>query len=304
MSDDYYEILGISRGASIDEIEKAHRKLARKYHPDVNPDDERAKKRFQQVQHAYDVLSDADKRAKYDRFGSNFDHAGGGGPSFGGMDLDDILQGGFSQGGFGFEDILRQFGGAAGPSAGRQPAPTRGQDIQRQLDIPFHTAVLGGEVQLAAQRPDGKQERINVKIPAGISQAAKVRIAGKGHPAAPGGKPGDIIITVQIAGHPCFRRRGRDLEVDLPVTVTEAMRGATIDVPTPYGTIALTVPAGTSGGQRLRIKDHGLATADGKGHLYVVVQIQIPEDVTVDDDLLASLDELYDGDPRDGIRWD
>ena len=301
MSDDYYLILGISREASQDEIAKAYRKMARKHHPDANPDDDRAKQRFQKVQGAFDVLSDEGKRARYDRFGSQFESypgGGGGGGSFDGLDLEQILRAG--GGGFGFENLFQQFG-----SAQRPGPPRQGAHSQRELDISFHTAVLGGEVQLSVPAADGTVERIKVKIPAGIENGKKVRVGGKGDLSPAGGPPGDLLIKVRIAEHPFFRRRGRDLELDLPLTIGEAIQGASVDVPTPYGTITLKVPAGTSSGRRLRIKDHGIRGGAADGHLYAVAQIELPPDLEqVEDDVLESLERTYPASPRDGIRWE
>jgi DnaJ-class molecular chaperone len=299
MSDDYYQILGVSRDATQDEIAKAYRKKARKYHPDMNQDDARAKERFQEIQGAFDVLSDQKKKSQYDQFGSDFENVGrAGGAGFGGMDLEEILRGG--RGSFGMEDIVWQFGG--GPPA---TAPRRGSNLQQELEISFHMAVLGGEVQVSVAGKGGKRERIRVKIPAGIENGKKVRVGGKGEPSRGGGSPGDLLIKVQIADHPCFRRRGRDLELDLPLTISEAIRGAAVDVPTPYGTITLKVPAGTSSGKRLRIKDHGIRTGSSSGHLYAVAQVHLPPDADkVESDILEKLEQYYPDSPRGGLRWE
>ncbi len=298
MSDDYYQILGVSRNASQDEISRAYRKKARKHHPDANQGDARAKERFQKIQGAFDVLSDEGKRSRYDRFGSDFENmAGAGGADFNGMDLEQILGGGGA--GFNMQDIFRQFG--AGP---RAPAPRRGNHLQHELDIPFHMAVLGGEVQVSLPGKGDKLERIRVKIPAGIENGKKVRVGGKGQPAPGGGAPGDLLIKVGVVDHPFFRRRGSDLELDLPLTISEAIQGASIDVPTPYGTITLKVPAGTSSGKRLRIKDHGIRMESSSGHLYALVQIQLPPDADrVESEMLENLEDYYRDSPRDGIRW-
>ena len=298
MSDDYYQILGVSRNASQDEISKAYRKKARKHHPDANQGDAGAKERFQKIQGAFDVLSDEDKRSRYDRFGNNFENmAGAGGASFDGMDLEQILGGGGA--GFNMQDIFRQF--TAGPHAS---TPRQGSHLQHELDIPLHMAVLGGEVQVSLPGKGDKLERIKVKIPAGIENGKKVRVGGKGQPGPGGGAPGDLLIKVRVVGHPYFRRRGRDLELDLPLTISEAIQGASIDVPTPYGTITLKVPAGTSSGKRLRIKDHGIRMESSSGHLYAVVQIQLPPDIDrVESDILENLEDYYQDSPRDGICW-
>ena len=299
MSDDYYQILGVSRDASEDEIARAYRKKARKYHPDVNPEDAGAKQRFQKVQGAFDVLSDPEKRSRYDRFGSGFEDFGGAGRSpMGGMDLEQILGG--AAGGFGFEDLFRQFGSSqqAGP-------PQQGANRQDQVEVSFHVAVLGGEVQVSVPGSGGTPERINVKVPAGIENGKKIRVTGKGDRSAGGGPPGDLLIKVRVSEHPFFRRRGQDLEIDLPLTIAEAIRGAAIDLPTPYGLITLKVPPGTSGGSRLRVKDHGIRAASSSGHLYAVAQIQLPQDVSqLADDMLEELERYYPENPRDAIRWE
>ena len=299
MSDDYYQILGVSRGASQDEIARAYRKMARKYHPDVNPDDVSAKQRFQKVQGAFDVLSDPDKKNRYDQFGENFESFEGAGASqFGGMDLEQIFGGG--AGGVDLETLLRQFGGPqhAGP-------PRQGANRQDEIEVSFHTAVLGGDKQILVPGNTETPERINVKVPAGIENGKKIRVAGKGELSPGGGPPGDLLLKVRVAEHPCFRRRGLDLELDLPLTVAEAIRGAAIDLPTPYGVITLKVPPGTSGGSRLRVKDHGIRGVHSSGHLYAVAQIHVPQDVSgLEDGMLENLESCYPENPRDGIRWE
>lgn len=312
MGEDYYKILGVSRNASDSDIQKAYRSLARKYHPDVNPDDAAAKAKFQQIQQAYEVLSDSEKREMYDRYGSSFESMGTGGA--GGpqqeFDFSQLFGGqpGAGQGGFegGFGDIFRQFGGGTQRGGPRQapPRPRRGANIRHDLQVPFSSAVIGGEARLNIKRPTGKVESIAVKIPAGIETGKTIRLRGQGEPGPNGGSPGDIMITVRVAPHPCYQRRGNNLELQVPVTLAEAALGSKVDVPTPNGTITLTVPPGTSSGKRLRVKGHGVQTQDNPGDLYAEIQIVLPN--TIDKEsaaLIRKFGEAHPMNPRTDLQW-
>ncbi len=316
MEDDYYKILSVGRDASAADIQKAYRKLARKYHPDVNPDDATAKRKFQEIQKAYEVLNDAEKREMYDRYGSSFESMGAGGPGGGtwrthstgpgGQTEVDFSQffGSGGQGGFegGFGDIFRQFGGGAARQARQRPR--KGTDLKHQLDIPFNTAVTGGEARINVKRPDGKVESIAVKIPAGIEDGKTIRLRGQGAASPNGGPAGDILITVKAAPHPYFRRRGNNLEVDVPVTLAEAGLGGKIDVPTPKGVITLTVPPGTSSGKRLRVKGHGVQSQSNPGDLYAEIQIVLPSEIDAEgEELIQQFDAKHKLKPRADLRW-
>jgi DnaJ-class molecular chaperone len=319
MDEDYYRVLGISRDASAADIQKAYRDLARKLHPDMNPDDKQAKKKFQKVQQAYDVLKDPNKRELYDRYGSAFESAGGGGPggatwrtsNSGGpggfeFDLGDIFggQGGAAGGQFG--DIFKQFTqGTAGPRPRARRAPARGADLTHDLQISFQTSIIGGEAHLKARRPDGKVETIDVKIPAGIEDGKKIRLRGQGEPAPAGGEAGDLLITVRVAAHPCYERHGKDLRVKVPLTLAEAALGGKVDVPTPSGTITLKIPPGTSSGTRLRIKGQGVPSSSGAaGDLYAEAQIVLPPSLDEESqELIRKLSQRQAFDPRAELKW-
>jgi DnaJ-class molecular chaperone len=316
MADDYYQILGVDRKASAAEIQKAYRKLARKYHPDMNPDDKSAKEKFQKIQQAYDVLNDADKRRLYDQYGSAFESAGAGGPGwesfrggqagpsgFEGFDFGQMFGG--EGGGGGFDDILRQFTGRGG-RRGRKPAgPTRGADLEHDLQIAFHTSITGGEARLNLRRADGRAETIAVKIPAGIEDGKKLRLTGKGDLSPRGGPPGDLLIRIHVGKHPHFTRHGKDLEVRVPVTLAEAALGAKIDLPTPQGVISLKVPPGSSTGRRLRLKGMGVTTSDGAaGDLYAEIQIVLPPSLDEASlDLVRQLERRNPHQPRADLTW-
>jgi len=323
MSEDYYKVLGVSRSASDDEIQKAYRGLARKHHPDLNPDDKQAKEKFQRIQTAYDVLSDSKKREMYDRYGSSFETMGAGGPGAGGAryqytgDPEGFENFDFSEffndryegdAGAGFADLFRQFTGGgrgAGPARGGRTstAPRRGRDLAHEIVVPFSTAVQGGQAQVSVSR-GGKSETITVKIPAGIEDGKRIRLRGQGEPAPKKGQAGDLIITVKVAPHPFFRRKGSDLEIQLPVTVAEAALGASVDVPTPLGEISLRIPPGSSSGKRLRVKGHGVQLAEGPGDLYAVLQIAMPSDIDENGrQLIKQFDESHPLQPRAELRW-
>jgi DnaJ-class molecular chaperone len=327
MPQDYYETLGVSRTATEDEIQKAYRGLARKYHPDKNPDDASAKKKFQEVQQAFEVLNDAEKRKLYDQYGNNYEAFGGGGPGGpdgpgGGrskwtystgpqtypFDLNDLFGEGAEAGagagaGGGFADLFKQFG--RGGSSRRRPQAERGNDLKHELTVPFSTAVLGGEAALSIQRHDGKLETIHLKIPVGIDDGKRIRVRGQGEPGVAGGPSGDILVTIRVSPHPFFRRIGKRLDVRVPVTLTEAVRGAKIDVPTPQGTIALSIPPGTSSGRRLRIKGHGVRPPNQPhGDLFAEIQIVLPENLSEEErQQLADLSERHSQQPRTELRW-
>lgn len=325
MEEDYYKVLGVSRDASQADIQKAYREQARKYHPDLNPDDKKAKEKFQQVQQAFDVLNDASKREMYDRYGASFAQAGGpggaagpggasyrwgGGPAGGFEDVDfsqffgERFEGGDAGGGFGdiFSQFRRASAGQRGRSRGRAAA---GANVTAEIQIPFQTAVSGGDAQLRVQRADGRVETIEVKIPAGVEAGKKIRLRGQGEAGQGGGPPGDLLITVQVAPHPWFTRRDQNLQVRVPITLAEAAAGAKIDVPTPHGTVSLRVPPGTSSGTRLRIKGQGVKPARGPaGDLLAEVQIVLPKEL--DDESLAAIrqiDERHPMSPRTELTW-
>lgn len=318
MAEDYYRILGINRKASQAEIQKAYRKLAREHHPDMNPDDKSAKEKFQKIQQAYDVLNDPEKRDMYDRYGHSFESMGGGGPAwhtyqggpqgFQDIDIGQIFGqagGGGGSGGFGgFEDLFAQFTGGAGRRTGRRRARARGRNVQHVLQVPFHTAVLGGQAQLSVRRPTGKTETITLTIPPGTEDGGRMRLRGQGEPSPTGGPSGDLVVTVRVGEHPCFRRRGRDLEVSVPVTLGEAALGATVDIPTPKGEISLKVPPGTSGGKRLRVKGMGVPGKKGDGDLYAVIRIVLPESLDEESaDMLRRIDQRHPLNPRSDLKW-
>ncbi|MFN9230360.1 MAG: DnaJ C-terminal domain-containing protein [Planctomycetota bacterium] len=328
MAEDYYKTLEVSRNASPEEIQKAYRRLARKYHPDLHEDEkekEKAKQRFQQVQAAYDVLSEPEKREMYDRYGEGFQQmpqgnpfGGGAGP--GGMEIDfsQIFGGG---GGGAFEQIFRQFGG--GPSGGapggggrggapggggqrrRGPQPSQEPldlDLEEEITIPFSVAVSGGEHQLSLSR-GGKTETLSIKIPKGIEPGKKIRLRRQGQ-VGPGGQQGDLLVTVKVAPHPNFTRSGNQLQVKLPITIQEALLGTKVDLPTPHGTITVTVPAGSSSGRVLRLKGMGVHD-DGKGDLLAEIEIVVPDQLAQEDrDALAGiLDRVNQPNPRKNLTW-
>lgn len=320
MAEDYYKALGVSRTASPEEISKAHRKLARKYHPDLNPEDKSAKGRFQEIQTAYDCLSDPEKRKMYDQFGSDYERvrgAGGGNPFQGGspfqggtggqqFDFNDVFGGG--NGGIDIGDIFRQFTGGGAPGGGRgrrggSSAPAKGSDVEAEITVPFNTAVMGGETEITLDK-GGVSESIRVKIPAGVEEGKKIRLRGQGN--SNGGRAGDLLLLIHVAPHPFFKRNGKDLELKLPVTLGEAALGAKVDVPTPGGTVTVTIPAGTQSGKRLRVKGQGTRSKDNasNGDLYIELQIKLPEKLSPQDlELLNKLDANYESSVRKGIVW-
>jgi curved DNA-binding protein len=319
MAEDHYETLGVPRTASAEDIRKAYRELARKYHPDLHPDDAAAKEKFKKVQTAFDVLNDQSKREMYDRYGSSFEGVGAGGPgggwgggrgpfpgggSGGGAEID--LESLFGGGG-GFGDF---FGGGGGTrSRGRRRAArTAGEDVTARIDIPFTLAIDGGKTDVRFDR-NGKTETISVTIPQGLPDGARMRLRGQGLPGTGGGPAGDLLLEVRVEPHPLFRRSGDTLEVTLPVSIAEAIEGAKVDVPTPWGTIALKVPAGTSGGRKLRAAGMGVRHANGaKGDLIAEVQIVLPDmaDAAAREALLAAAKAAAGSavaGPRSALRW-
>ncbi|MDP7071027.1 MAG: DnaJ C-terminal domain-containing protein [Phycisphaerales bacterium] len=294
---DPYEVLGVSKSATDDEIRRAYRKLARTHHPDVSTEAD-ADKRFAEVQEAYEVLSDAEKRAAYDRFG----RVGGPTPGAAGG------PGGFGGGWEGqqvdpsqFNDIFEQmFGGGAAPGGfGQQgratgrPASRRGIDQTKTITVTFKTAALGGTEHVVLD--DGTQ--FDVQIPAGIEDGSKLRLRGRGGAGSGGGERGDLIVMVHVGGHPYFKRQGSDLLVDVPITIAEAGLGTSVDVSLMKGSVTLRIPPGSSSGTRLRVRGQGIAKQSGeRGDLYAVVQIVAPSDMPdeVRDHLIAMQASLPD----------
>lgn len=317
MSQDYYQTLGLSKSASQDEIQKAYRKLARKYHPDLNPDDKVAHQKFKDIQLAYDTLNEPEKRRLYDQYGPEYERAGASpfrGGTGGGAGFEDIFGGhGGPGGGFQFEgdlgDLFRQFTGGGGASGGRSRAPAKGRDVTTEHTIPFNTAILGGEASIPVRR-EGKSESLQVKIPPGVETGKKIRLRGQGEGSA-GGPQGDLIVTLNVASHPFFKRMGNNLELRLPITLGEAALGATRDVPTPGGTVSLKIPPGSSSGRRLRIKGQGVRSTTGEpGDLFVELQIKLPELFSAPDSIsdetrraIELLDSLYSGNEHGKIIW-
>jgi DnaJ-class molecular chaperone len=316
MPRDPYEVLGVKRDASEDEIKKAHRKLARQYHPDRNPGDKQAETHFKEVQDAYDLLSDKTKRAQYDRFGfagprpegggpGGFHWgAGGGFPGGGGggtVNIDpaeaeaifsQFFGGGFGGmgGGGGAETVFRRGRGTAG-NRQRRPARPEPEEIQPvEVHVPFETAALGGTL---AIRVDDRQ--IDVKVPAGTDDGKIMRLAGQG----PGGA--DLYLKLRVDPHPYFRREGNDLILTVPLAVPEAVLGATVDVPTLEGKkLSVKVPAGTSSGNRLRLRGFGVKGGDQ----YLEFQVKVPP--TVDDrgrELIEEFGKLNPQQVRAGAPW-
>jgi molecular chaperone DnaJ len=369
----YYQVLGVERGASRDDIRKAYRKLARKYHPDINPGNKEAESKFKEISVAYDVLSDDAKRKLYDEFGeaglaAGFDAekarsyqswqqgaaaGAGGGVEFNMDDLGDLFGG---------------FGGMSGRGRRSQPGPMRGDDIESTMEIDFLDAVRGFQTAISLQRPvtcetchgagtrpgsapsqcpecggtgsksvaQGplqfrqtcprclgtgqlpgvpcgtcrgagrvlRPETIRVNIPPGAEPGKRIRLRGKGEAGIRGGPAGDLYIVPRIRPHPLFTRSGRDLSMELPITIGEALRGATVEVPTPAGKVNVKIPAGAQSGQQLRLKGKGVA-AHGQspaGDLYLRLMIRVPKDNNIAPDIIDRIDRAYPEDVRKDVR--
>jgi molecular chaperone DnaJ len=350
---DPYKVLGVDRKASEDEIKKAYRKLARRYHPDRNPDDPSAEERFKEVQEANSILSDPEARKRYDAGGGIFGGGGGFDPG--------AFRGGFG----GIGDILSDLFGGAGGRGGGRPAPERGRDLETEIHLSFEQAMEGAQVPvtvpIAAPCPtcggtgakpgttptvcpqcqgrgvesesqglfsisqpcsrcggtgteikepcgtcggSGRSRQIKryrVNIPAGVRTGSRVRLAGKGEPGRRGGPPGDLYVVTKVADSPIFRRKGDHLEVDVPVTIVEAIRGATVEVPTLSGSKQIRVPAGTQHGTVQRLRGEGPPRLGGKGRgdIHYRLVIDVPRSLNREQkEAVDELAEVMDGDPR------
>jgi curved DNA-binding protein len=314
---DYYDVLGVNRSASNDEIKGAYRKLARKYHPDATKNDPKSTERFKEVQEAYETLSDATKRKNYDEFG----HAGVGAAPRGGPDPWEAYrraqqgrggqtwQGGpgvsvedFNVGGdFGsvFDQLFGQRGGGRSRARGQQ----RGADFEHPLTLSFEQAARGVTLPLQINR-EGKLETLDVKIPPGVNEGSRIRIKGRGHE-TPFGEAGDLFIVItHVTPHEYFRREGLDVYVDLPLSLYEAALGTKVDVPTLDGPVTLTIAPGTSSGSKLRLKGHGIQRGSEKGDQYVVPKIVIPRSLDEEDQkLLEKLAAKHPINARADLKW-
>ncbi|MDQ3809168.1 MAG: J domain-containing protein [Chloroflexota bacterium] len=285
---DYYAVLGVSRGASEKDIKTAYRKLARKHHPDVNPGDKRAEEQFKEIGEAYAVLSDPEKRKKYDRWGHNWDkidQAGGVSPgAAGGGTYTWTTEGAGSPFG-GFGDAADLFEQLFGPSAsGRRRVRTtarKGADLEQAVELTLEEAFTGTQRTFTIRDTQtGETRTVEVRIPAGATDGLRVRVAGKGEPGLGGGPPGDLYLIVSIKPHPLFERDGDDLRVKVPTPLYTAILGGEVRVPTPRGTnLALKVPPETANGQRIRLAGQGMPhlNGSGRGDLYAEITVQVPK---------------------------
>ena len=325
---DYYDVLGVARGAPEADVKKAYRRLARKLHPDVNPGDKSSQKRFQEVQEAYDVLKDAEKRRAYDRFGHAASSAGfdpsaapggfrgrGGGP--------------FSNVSFESTDFADLFGNIFGGGARFRTEPETGEPAYGTIEVDFRDAVLGGTASLSLRREKecpacggtgqvaksvcgtcrgagrvAEVERVRIRIPEGTADGGTVRIPGKGGAGLRGGEAGDLFVTVRVRPHSYFERVGDDIHGVVPITVKEAYSGAEIDVPTIHGTVRAKIPAGTQGRQKFRLRGRGVKspkTGETGDHLYTV-RIMVPTTRTPAGlDASTLLESLYERSVREGL---
>lgn len=311
---DLYEILGVQRGASDQDIRKAYRELARKYHPDRNPGDKQAEERFKEASYASEILQNKEKRALYDEFGesglregfnpdafrqyqrarSGGGGAGGGFSGFGG--LEDLLNqaaarsggagGGGGAGGWGrgFQDM---FGGDVGDVFGGARARSRRRDVVSDVTIEFMDAVRGTETDSALQAPGEEPRTVKVRIPAGVRNEGRIRLRGQGLDG------GDLVLRVHVKDHPYFRRDGDDLLLELPITVGEAFHGAKVQVPTPSGPVTLRVPKGAQSGRKLRLRGKGVKRGDHQGDMLVELEIVLPASEQAESHVDA-LQALYD----------
>ncbi|HWN85087.1 MAG TPA: DnaJ C-terminal domain-containing protein [Vicinamibacterales bacterium] len=304
---DYYATLGVAKGASEKEIKQAYRKLARKFHPDVNPGDKTAEARFKDINEAYEVLGDPAKRTKYDELGANWRQyeqggaAGGANPFSGGWNVN---PGGGQGGGFRtmtqeemeqifgdtnpFSDFFTTFFGGGPPEAGSRPSRgTRsrargGRDLEHELDLTLDEAYHGTTKRLALSHA-GPSRTVDVRIPAGVGDGSRVRVPGEGEPGAGGGKAGDLYLRLRVAPHPMFERKGQDLHTTVTVPVPTAVLGGEVDVPTMSGkTVRLKIPAFTQNGQLFRLKGYGMPARGShpQGDLYARLEVQVPTTVT------------------------
>ena len=298
---DYYEVLGLPRDASQDDIRRAYRKRARQYHPDLNADPD-AEDRFKELGEAYEVLSDPDKRGRYDRLGAQW-RAQGAAPGNGdfedfferqGFDRDMGME--FGDGVFS-EFFERLFGDGA---AARPSGPMRGRDIEAIIELSLEDALNGARRRLSL----GDGHSVAVNIPAGVREGQRIRVAGQGAPGRDGAPAGDLYLLVRLKPHPRFRRQGDDLLVDVRVAPWEAAVGATVPVSTLTGTAQVRVPAGSSSGRRLRLRGRGLPAGDDKrGDLYATVEIAVPKELSDEErELFEKLASVSDFNPREGGR--
>ena len=318
---DYYEVLGVNRSSSAEELRKAHRKLVRQYHPDANRDKPDTGEKFKEVQEAYDVLSDPDKRRLYDEYGHGFTSQAGQPPS----DANEAFRHGtgartrawkaspnvtvedFDMGaGGGFSDIFEQlFGGRTRGRGARQDAPGEvqaGEDIEHAVSISFDQAVHGATLPLQIFR-GGHTETIELKIPSGVKDGSRVRVRGKGHPGR-NSPNGDLYIITRVADHPYFRREDLNVYLEVPVSVYEAILGAKIDVPTIDQPVTITIPPGTSGGAKLRIKDRGIRRGNDRGDQYVIVKVVVPKHLDDEDRrIIERLATRFPINARKDVRW-
>lgn len=315
MPKDFYESLGVAKSASADQIKSAYRKLARQYHPDRNPGDKEAAAKFKEVQDAYDVLSDKDKKAKYDQFGHAAFEQGGPGPNGGfgrgpgGYSYSWTGPGGGAAEGVDpgmFQSIFEQmFSGGGAPfgegaprgrkGKNRRSAASMPQDVQQEIELDFQTAAKGGEADLRT----AAGSTVTLKIPPGIESGKVLRIRGQGI------NGGDLLVVVQVRPHAYFRREGADLILELPLSLEEAVLGAKVDVPTMDGTVTLTIPAGSSSGKRLRLRGKGLAKPEGGvGDLYVEAKVMVPTNVDAkSQELLKQFAAKNPQQPRANLKW-
>lgn len=299
MADDFYSVLGVPKSADADAIKKAYRKLARDLHPDRNPGNKAAEARFKAVNRAYETLHDPKKRALYDEFGEEalregFDpekarayrawqSGNGGARGFGGgrpVSLEDLFgsMGGTVEG----TDFADLFG------RGRRRGPLKGQDLEQEITVDFETAVRGTSLQL--RRPDST-ETVTVRIPPGADEGSRVRIPGQGAPSPTGGPNGDLVLVIHVRPHPLFRREGDDLHIDVPINVSEAVKGAKVRVPTFEGPVFVKVPPSSMSGTTLRVRGKGVARKGRPtGDLYVHLMVHVPTGSSPE--LLRLVDEL------------
>jgi DnaJ-class molecular chaperone len=290
---DLYADLGVARDAPAEVIRSAYRKLARQFHPDVNPNDPKAEDRFKEISYAWDVLSDEEKRRRYDEFGTaglaeGFDpeqarayqrwsRGTRRSPHFESFSSDVDL-----------EDLLSGFFGGQ-----RSSRPSKGSDLEAPVDVEFIDAVRGGEVRVGVPG----QPALRVRIPPGAEDGTRVRLAGKGQEGALGGPPGDLYLKLRVRPHPFFTREGADLRVEIPITVPEAILGAKVEVPTPDGPVTLTVPPRSRSGQTLRLRGKGASRrTGGRGDLYARLSVELPEgDDPRVEELARDFEPLYEG---------